>query len=103
MLRLLRFLGTYLIVAVAAALLLIEIWPHRPASLSGWILFLVVALPVIAVAEWLGDKLLDNPISNRIDQATRHQTLSRLGILLLLLPTLLLVAIAVFLGSYWEK
>ena len=93
--RPLRLLLRYLVVALAAAgLLLLNLWPWHPASWRAWLLFVVLALPVMIVGEWLAETVLNNPLSKSVDRATASRSFSwfrighLLGLALLLLALL---------------
>jgi len=101
---LLRFIGLYLGLTAAAALALsLVAWPHRPASLRGWIVFFVAALPVIAIGDWLGSRLSRNQLSARVERATRGLGFSWIRVFYFLLLVILFVVACVFLTSLWER
>jgi hypothetical protein len=95
--RPLRLLLRYPVVALAAAgLLLLNLWPWHPTSWRAWLLFVVLALPVMIVGEWLAETVFNNPLSKSVDRATASRSFSwfRIGYLLglaLLLLALLFV------------
>jgi len=80
-----RILLGYLIVAtIAAALLLVDLWPWHPTSWRVWLLLVAIALPVLIVGEWFGEALFNNPLSHSVGRATASRSFSwlRIGYLL---------------------
>ena len=97
--RLLRLLLMYLLVAfVAAGLLLLDLWPWHPSSWRAWLLFVVLALPVTLLVEWLGETVLNNPLSRSVDRGTASRSFSWLRIGYLVALAILVFAL-LFLGS----
>lgn len=82
--------------SAAATVLLLELRPYGPSSLAGWALFFLAAVPVMLLGEWLGTKLLENPISAAVERGTQRSKFSwmRIGYLLLL------VVIVIFLIAF---
>ena len=92
--RPLRILLSYLIVAViAAGLLLANLWPWHPTSWRVWLLFLILALPILIVGEWLGEAVFNNPLSQSVNRITATRSFSWLRIGYLLGLALLLLAL----------
>ncbi|HEY4771433.1 MAG TPA: hypothetical protein VIH50_00235 [Steroidobacteraceae bacterium] len=99
---LLRFLGIYLTInAIAAVGLLLTLWPYRAASSSGWILLFVIALPVTALGEWLGESFLKNRMSLAVERATQRSNFSWIRIAYVLAMALIVILIVTFIGSHW--
>ena len=95
-----RALLRYVVVAlVAAGLLLLNLWPWHPTSWRAWLLFGVLALPGWIVSEWLGETVLNNPLSKRVDRATVSRSFSWLRIVYLLGLALLVLGL-LFLGEH---
>jgi hypothetical protein len=97
----LRFLGIYFVISVFAAIaLLVDSWPHRPASPLEWVLLFVIALPVTALADWLSEGLLTNALTATIEWRTRLLKYSWLRIFYLLAMYVLfaICTVAIF---YW--
>ena len=79
--KLLKFGLIYLVLSLfAATASLVETWPLRPHSPVQWILLFVIALPVTALAEWLSDRALHNPLSRTVEARTRGSRFSWLRI-----------------------
>lgn len=94
--RLLRFVAIYLLVAgTTAVFLLISLWPWRPSSLEGWVLYAIWALPVVIAGEWVCDKVLANPVSRVVDRITRPHRFSwlRIGYLVALVLALIVLGL----------
>ena len=83
--RLLRILVGYLLVAlVATGLLLVNVWPWHPISWRAWLLFVVLAPPVLMAGDWIGEMMLTNTLSRSVDRATARNSFSWLRIAYLL-------------------
>jgi hypothetical protein len=73
--RLLRIVVTCLLVAaIATVLLIFDLWPWHPSSPLGWNLFAVSALPILIAGEWVGEKIVDNPVSKGVDRSNDAQS-----------------------------
>ena len=97
--RLLRISLKYLVIALAAAgLLLLNLWPWHPSSWRAWLLFVVLALPVTILVEWLAETVLNNPLSKSVDCATASRSFSWLRIGYLVALAILVFAL-LFLGT----
>ena len=100
--RPLRFLLGYLVVAlVAAGLLLLNLWPWHPSSWRTWLLFVVLALPITIVVEWLGETVLNKLLSKSVDRATASRSFSWLRIAYLVALVLLVLALLFFGQRIW--
>ena len=99
----LRILITYLVVAlVAAGLLLVDLWPWHPTSWRVWLLFVVLALPVLIAGEWLGQAVFTNPLSQSVDRATASRSFSWLRIGYLVGLAVLLVGLLFLAKHLWH-
>ena len=74
---------------------------HRSA-MSEWVLLFAIALPVTLLGEWLGDGLMDNPLTVRIEHKTRNSKLSgaRVAYFVAMLVLLAICAVALL---YWTQ
>lgn len=43
---------------IVAAGFMLSFWPHHPHSRSGWIVLVLIALPLAALGEFLGDRFI---------------------------------------------
>src|SRR5690349_17486314 len=92
--RVLTFLGRYVAVsAVAAFLLLLYLFPYHPSSWGGWLILLIVALPVILVGEGIGRFLSSNPLARAVEAKTAGRSFSWLRIFFMLISMLLVGAL----------
>jgi hypothetical protein len=57
---------TTVLAVIAAAGLLIWLYPWHPTTVWGWLLFVVLALPVTAAGEWVGHAVLGNRFARSI-------------------------------------
>jgi hypothetical protein len=92
-----------LLAGTAAVLLLIPLWPWRPSSLQSWILYAVLTLPIMVAGEWVGDKILHNPLSNAVDRVTGRRQFSWLRIVYLLTLALVFIALGLVIASVWHR
>lgn len=77
----LRFAGLYLALSlVLSALALLHLWPWRPTTALGWLAFLLGALPIAALGEWLGQLVLENRFAARLGSNTAADSVSWLRI-----------------------
>jgi hypothetical protein len=75
--RILKILGWYCTLTVAAALgLLVLALPYHPKSSIGWIVFFILALPISLIGEAIGEGLWRNPLAKRIEERSSQSTLS---------------------------
>jgi hypothetical protein len=88
---------------MAAVVLLLQIWPARPASLRGWAVFVLLALPVIAAGEWLAHKLLQNAISRSVLRATQGVRFSWLRLAYLGFLALIVVLVSLLASLLWNR
>ena len=103
MARLFRFLGWYLALTFAASLgLLILALPNHPKTLSGWLWFFLLALPVTLVGELIGEGIWRNPVAKAIEKESSNRQFSWLriayGFVAMLLIFGVVWGLALFLG-----
>jgi hypothetical protein len=79
-------------------LLIFDLWPWHPSSPLGWNLFAVSALPILIAGEWVGEKIVDNPVSTAVDRSTHQSDLSWIRIVYLLTLILAFIGTAVFIA-----
>jgi hypothetical protein len=93
--RVLSFLGIYVVCsAVATFFLLLNWFPYHPHSLSGWLVFFVVAVPVTVVGEGIAKFVFfSNPVARAIDAKTEGRSFSWLRISFMLITMLLFSAL----------
>jgi hypothetical protein len=91
-----------IVLARAGYLDLIPKRPHHPTSILEWVLLFSIALPVTLLGEWLGDGLMDNPLTVRIERKTRSSKLSgaRIAYFVAMLVLLAICAVALL---YWTQ
>src|SRR2546423_128484 len=67
--KIMPLLGGWAVLSiVAAALLLLSIWPWRPHSVLGWGILLLASLPLTALGQYLADRaILQSPLGARLD------------------------------------
>ena len=95
----LRFLGIYaLLSALLGGLLLLQAFPFRPQTATGWTLLFALALPITLVGELAANKLLNNRVGRFVEEETKEQRLSSVRILFVLLMSL--SAMVVISGLY---
>lgn len=80
-------------VAIAGLALLAGIHPYRPQTLDGWLLLLVVALPLLVLSERVSERLFESPRVARLSAPARVAY----GVVVI---GVLLLAIAVALSSF---
>jgi hypothetical protein len=101
--QIVRFLWIYFFVSIfATAALPIDTWPHHPTSILTWVLLFAISLPVTLLGEWLGDGLMDNPLTVSIERGTRGSKLSwaRIAYFVAMLVLLAICAAALL---YWAQ
>jgi hypothetical protein len=103
MARLLRIAGIYLGLSVIAALgIVIGVFPKHPTTLNGWLLLLVLALPLTIAGEMLGEAVWRNKLADAVRDNTRGQSLSALRMVYALVAGLLLFAIVTAVGHFFD-
>ncbi len=92
----LRFAATcVLLSAVLGGLALLQSFPARPSSWVGWLLLFALVVPVTIAAEFVGELVFRNPVSQAVESRTKDQSFSWLRILAGLVVMLVVFA-AVF-------
>jgi hypothetical protein len=92
----LRFVAAYVLLsAVLGGLALLQSFPARPSSWVGWLLLFALALPVTIAAEFVGELVFRNPVSQAVERRTKHKGFSSLRVLAGLVVMLVVFA-AVF-------
>lgn len=56
---------------VATAVVLVDIYPFRPATGTGWLLMLLLTLPIVLALEFVGERLLGGAFVARLPRAIR--------------------------------
>jgi hypothetical protein len=64
-------LASVVLLPVSMVILLFNIYPYHPASLIGWVLLALLAIPIILAGEFLGDRLLGASIISKLPQFLR--------------------------------
>lgn len=101
--RLLIIAGIYLSMsAIAAVSVLIGAFPEHPTTLNGWVLLMLLALPLTIVGELVGEIIWRNRIARAVEENTPGQSLSGSRILYALVAMLLLFGL-VFTVGYLMK
>lgn len=99
---LLRILVGYLLVTlVATGLLFVNVWPWRPTSWHAWLLFVVLAPPVLIAGEYVGELMLSSPLSRSVDRATARTSFSWLRIAYLLTMVLFILGVVAIARHLW--
>jgi hypothetical protein len=93
--------GCLLVTLVATGLLLVDVWPWHPISWHAWLLLVVLALPVLIAGEWLGEKMLTNPLSRSVDRATAESSFSWLRIAYLLAVLVFVLGVLAIMRHLW--
>ena len=97
-----RFAAMYLVCSVLLGCIwLVLSYPDRPSSPVGWACLLLLALPVHLVVELIARQCWDNPLTQRVESASRHKPLSLLRIGYGLIMLLLISGLFVAAGYAW--
>lgn len=92
----LRFVAAYVLLsAVLGGLALLQSFPARPTSRVGWLMLFALVVPVAIAAEFVGELIFRNPVSQAVERRTKDKCFSWLRILVGLVLMLLVFA-AVF-------
>ena len=59
-------IGLMFLVAFYTMFLLLDIFPHKPNSLAGWLIVIIVGLPSWLIIEWLGGLVFSKKLGDRI-------------------------------------
>ena len=64
----LQALGWYLLLSISIAVpgVLLNIYPHWPISLTGWLIVIFAGPPMLLILELVGETIFSNKISRRI-------------------------------------
>ena len=101
--RLLTIAGIYLsLSAVAAVGVLMGAFSKHPTTVNGWVLLLLLALPLTIVGELIGEVIWRNRIAHAVEENTTGQSLSGLRILYALVAMLLLFGLVFTVGYFME-
>jgi hypothetical protein len=105
--RTVQFLTVYLVASlVLSGLMLLQAYPQRPQSPTGWIVLLTLALPITLVGEAVGELLFRNRLSRTVERVTENRSFSwvRIGyvLVLALLVIVALVMVVQVLPRGWR-
>ncbi|HET7831538.1 MAG TPA: hypothetical protein VFK88_01095 [Gallionella sp.] len=101
--RVLKFLGWYIAASFAAALaMLLFAFPDYPRTITGWLVFFLLALPVTLVGEATGNMLWRNRVALAVEEHSAGQSLSWLRIAYGFVVMLLLFVTVWGLAIYFE-
>lgn len=59
-------IGFLSLVAFCTVFLLLDIFPHRPNSLAGWLILVIVGIPSWIIIEWFGEIVFSKKLGYRI-------------------------------------
>ena len=91
--RAVQVLAAYLVVSIMlSGLMLLQSYPTRPQSLTGWIVLFALALPLTILGEAVGEFLLRNRLSRAVERATQKRSFSWLRIGYVLILALFVIA-----------
>ena len=103
MTRLAKIMGLYIGLSVIAAMgVLIGVFPKHPTTLNGWLVLLVLALPLTIVGELVGEVIWRNRLAHAIESNTKGQSLSGLRMLYVLVAMLLVFGLVFVVGHFME-
>jgi hypothetical protein len=89
----LRFVAAYVLLsAVLGGLALLQSFPARPTSWVGWLLLFALVVPVTIAAEFVGEVIFRNPVSQAVERCTKEKSFSWLRILVGLVVMLVVFA-----------
>ncbi len=83
--RVFRFIGCYLLLNLLAIAFLVIVYGIWPRTLIGWCVMAVVGLPMLAIAEWVGDRVVGGRVSRWVDPSPRRVSMKRMSYLLLVI------------------
>ena len=79
--RVVCFLGMYVAASlVLGTLLLLQVWPWQPKTIVGWLALLLLALPITAAGEWLGNLILENRFAGSLGRNTAGDSVAWLRV-----------------------
>ena len=91
----LRFVVAYVLLSsVLGGLALLQSFPTRPTSWGGWLLLFALVVPVTIAAEFVGELIFRNPVSQAVERCTKGKGFSWLRILVGLVLMLFVLAAA---------
>ncbi|UCU98042.1 hypothetical protein [Acidovorax radicis] len=95
-----KFVAAYVLLsAVLGGLALLQSFPARPTSWVGWLLLFALAVPVTIAAEFVGELIFRNPVSQAVERRTKEKSFSWLRILAGLVLMLVVFAAVFCLGQ----
>src|SRR5215475_1654340 len=94
--RPLAFISAWIVLSlIVAGGFLLSLWPHRPHSALGWALLIILALPLAALGEFLGERLIfHNDLAAALNSLGSGFVPSLVRILYVLLIYLVLAGVA---------
>lgn len=103
MTRLARISAVYVGLSVIAAVgVLVGVFPKHPTTLNGWLLLLVLALPLTIAGELVGEMIWRNRLARAIESNTKGQSLSGFRMLYALVAMLLMFGLGFMIGHFME-
>ena len=92
-----RRIAQFLAIYVAASLMLgglflLQSFPERPQSLTGWAMLFALAIPLTVVGEAVGELLFRNRLTRAVEDATRTRSFSWFRIAYVLSVALAVIA-----------
>ena len=63
--------GLAIAVLICFGVILLGIYPYRPNNLLGWVVLLLLSIPVVAIYELIGTKLHENRELNSVGKVAR--------------------------------
>jgi hypothetical protein len=97
----LRFAAVYCAIsAVLFSLILVQEFPWKPSSISGWLALFFLVVPFCAGIELAGAFLLRNRVSQAIENRTAHRKFSWLRVGYFFLVGLVVACVLIF-SSQW--
>ena len=85
---------------VCSLLALVIVFPFHPVTLIGWIIWYLLATPVLFLGELIGEKVFSEKVGKRIDSDTSRISGNRIFALLMIYVVLLAVGIGAQLVVY---
>jgi Na+/proline symporter len=77
----------FVALVISVGVILIAIYPHRPADAIGWIVLILLAIPIVPGLEFIGSAMLRNVVLNRMGWPARIVC----GVLVVVLISVLLL------------
>ena len=66
-----RILPMLLLVPISVVVVLVNIYPYYPATLVGWGVLLLLALPIMFAGEFFGESVLGAPFAAKLPRVIR--------------------------------